>query len=169
MSAHLSMNETQPTKRGDGDDLRWDVFLVVTFHSILLSLLFLLLWFSVPLVWALLGDFRTLLPWFLYQLIPCGFVRHPLLCLVVVLPLLWGDARLYRCLCMTHGKKAGTLYAMAVGGIVLLAILWFGFLFSLSLNSIAERQQLWRSKQRTEHSAAPLSRDTQTGPPESEP
>lgn len=158
------MNEISDTKPPKRDDLWWDVILVVIFHGILCALLLLILWFIIPLIGSLLGDFMGSLPWYTQQLLNASnFVRRLLLSLVAVLVLLWVDGKIYRWLCVTRGKKAGTLYAAAVGGIILIAILWFGILFGRSVYMIGEWHQSWRLKVRAEQNAAQLPRAPQTG------
>jgi hypothetical protein len=145
------MKRSQDKNCSRRDDLGWDTLLVLCHHALLLLTLLGLFWFALPLLGTLLGDFRGQFPWPMQQLFnTIGFVRHPLLCLVVALAGLWGDARAYRWLCTTRGKRSATLYATGISCLLAVVIIWYVFLFGRSICWIGERQQTLMIQQQTE-------------------
>jgi hypothetical protein len=161
------MNDMSEQNSNKRDDLWWDTLLLMTFHGILLLLLFLFVYAVVPVIGTLLGEIGASLPWSTRLLLDISWVvQQPLLGLAAALIFLWADVRIYRWFCVTHGKKSGTIYAVSVGGVIFVAILWIGILFGHSVTVIAEWHQTWRERIQAEQSTAPLLPAPQTGPEE---
>lgn len=130
--------------RQDGEnDLKWDTFLVVFTHAVLILLLFGLLAFVLPVPFRLLGDFSGALPLSARLLFQTSIGwRHPVVDLLLAVGFLFADGRVYSWLCRSRGKKAGTAWAIGVTAAIAAAIVWYTVLTLVFLNSVIQ----WRLK-----------------------
>ena len=127
------MNEPSPS-----DDLRWDTYLVVFTHAVLL----LILWGTVcvlasPLI-QLIGDNCGTLPLTLRMLFSSWYfyLKYGIIIIPLAIGFLFADGWVYSSLCRSKGKRAGTIWAMGVTTVIVLAIAWHAVVGRLWLNEL---------------------------------
>lgn len=127
----------------DEADLKWDAFLVVLSHAVLISILFGIVYFLVPVPFTLLGNFGGPLPFSARLLFQTSIVwRHPVVDLLLAVGFLFADGRTYSWLCRSRGKKAGTIWAIGVTAAIAFAVAWYTVLALVFLNTAIP----WRLK-----------------------
>ena len=124
-------------------DLRWDTYLVVFTHAVLMLMLFGFVYFLVIPPSQLMGDLSGSLPLSFRLLIQTGALwNHPFVVSVMAIVFLMVDGWVYSSLCRSKGKRAGTIWAASVTTVLVLAIAWYAVLGRLFLNDLVR----WRIK-----------------------
>ena len=130
--------------QGTSDDLRWDTYLAVFTHGVLLLMLWGVICFLAPPPSQLMPEGSGTIP-LKYRLLigaTITWLKHGFIILLLFSGFLFADGWVYSSLCLAKGKRAGNLWAAGVTTVIVLAITWYAVLGRLWLNELVR----WRIK-----------------------